>query len=195
MQKELGVSPDLVTPASDVLLDVKDLRTYFSTRQGAVKAVDGISFDVMKGEIVAMVGESGCGKTVSVLSLLKLIPMPPARIVSGTAMFEGKDLLKLDQKQLGSIRGNRISVVFQEPMTSLNPVFTIGYQLSEGLIAHGIMKKDQAWKHGIELLKQVGISDPERRMDQYPTQFSGGMRQRVMLAIALSSNPALIIAD
>ena len=179
----------------DKLLEVDDLRTYFTTRRGFVKAVDGISFDVKKSEIVAMVGESGCGKTVSVLSLLKLIPVPPARIISGTAMFEGRDLLQLNRTEMRQVRGRRIAVVFQEPMTSLNPVLTIGRQMYEGLTEHKMMDKRAAIKRSVDLLDQVGIPDPESRLNQYPDQFSGGMRQRVMLAIALSCSPSLIIAD
>jgi oligopeptide transport system ATP-binding protein len=179
----------------DKLLQVTDLRTYFTTRKGFVKAVDGITYDVNKGEIVAMVGESGCGKTVSVLSLLKLVPTPPARIMSGEAMFEGRDLLKLNRNDMRHVRGRRIAVVFQEPMTSLNPVLTIGRQMYEGLTEHKIMDKKAAIERSIDLLDQVGIPDPRSRLSQYPDQFSGGMRQRVMLAIALSCSPSLIIAD
>jgi oligopeptide/dipeptide ABC transporter ATP-binding protein len=186
-----------VPPASpgDKLLQVTDLRTYFTTRKGFVKAVDGITYDVNKGEIVAMVGESGCGKTVSVLSLLKLVPTPPARILSGEAIFEGRDLLKLNRNDMRHVRGRRIAVVFQEPMTSLNPVLTIGRQMYEGLTEHKIMDKKAAIERSIDLLDQVGIPDPRSRLNQYPDQFSGGMRQRVMLAIALSCSPSLIIAD
>ena len=176
------------------LLEVRGLATYFDTRKGPVKAVDGISYDVAPGEIVALVGESGCGKTVSALSLLRLIPEPPGKILSGEAWFEGRDLLKLDSNEIRRIRGRKIAMVFQEPMTSLNPVFTIGRQLSEGMLEHGVVDKEQARKESIRLLDIVGIPDPER-LDQYPGQFSGGMRQRVMIAMALSCTPSLIIAD
>ncbi len=189
---ETAVPP---APRSETLLEVKDLRTYFATRKGFVKAVDGISYDVKKGEILAIVGESGCGKTVSALSLLKLLPTPPARIISGEAYFEGKDLLQLNRNDMRHVRGRRIAVVFQEPMTSLNPVLTIGRQMYEGLTEHKIMNKEDAIKRSIDLLDQVGIPDPASRLNQYPDQFSGGMRQRVMLAIALSCSPSLIIAD
>ncbi len=178
-----------------MLLQVRDLKTYFDTRKGPVKAVDGISYDVDKGEIVALVGESGCGKTVSALSLIKLIPVPPGKIVSGQAMFEGKDLLKMSDDEIRGVRGRRIAVVFQEPMTSLNPVLTIGRQLTEGLMEHGIMDGRQAADEAVRLLEEVGIVDGRRRLNQYPDQFSGGMRQRVMLAIALACRPGLIIAD
>jgi oligopeptide/dipeptide ABC transporter ATP-binding protein len=178
-----------------MLLQVKDLRTYFDTRRGPVKAVDGISYDVDKGEIVALVGESGCGKTVSALTLIKLIPVPPGKIVSGQALFENRDLLKMTDDEIHEVRGRRIAVVFQEPMTSLNPVLTIGRQLTEGLIEHKLMNEKQAVDEAVKLLEQVGIIDGRRRLDQYPDQFSGGMRQRVMLAIALACKPGLIIAD
>ncbi len=179
----------------EVLVAVDDLRTYFKTRRGFVKAVDGISFDVRKGEIVAIVGESGCGKTVSVLTMLRLLPMPPAQIMSGTAFFEGRDLLKLNHDEMRDVRGKRIAMVFQEPMTSLNPVLTVGQQLYESLTEHKLMSREKALARSLDLLVQVGIADPESRLNQYPGQFSGGMRQRIMLAIALSCSPSLIIAD
>lgn len=177
-----------------MLLEVRDLRTYFDTRRGPVKAVDGISYDVAVGEMVALVGESGCGKTVSALSLLRLLPEPPARI-RGEALFEGKDLLKLNSREIRHIRGRRISVVFQEPMTSLNPVLTVGRQLTESLVEHKLMDWEQARKEASRLLDTVGITDAESRLRQYPDQFSGGMRQRVMFAMAISCSPSLIIAD
>ncbi len=178
-----------------MLLQVNDLKTYFYTRAGPVKAVDGISYDVLPGEIVAVVGESGCGKTVGALSLLGLIPQPPGKIISGEAWFEQQDLLQLDAKAMRRLRGGKISMVFQEPMSSLNPVLTINRQLSEGLVEHLGMDWAQARQESASLLQRVGIPDAERRLDQYPHQFSGGMRQRVMLAIALSCQPSLIIAD
>ncbi len=178
-----------------MLLEVKGLKTYFHTRKGPVKAVDGISYDVAPGEIVALVGESGCGKTVSALSLLRLLPEPPAKILEGEAWFEGKDLLKMRGEEMRRIRGRKISVVFQEPMSSLNPVLTVGRQLTESLVQHGLMERKQAREESIRLLDTVGIPDADRRLAQYPHQFSGGMRQRVMMAMALSCSPSLIIAD
>ncbi|MEE9203329.1 MAG: ABC transporter ATP-binding protein, partial [Dehalococcoidia bacterium] len=178
-----------------MLLEVRGLKTYFHTRKGPVKAVDGISYDVDAGEIVALVGESGCGKTVSALSLLRLIPEPPAKILEGEAWFEGRDLLKMRSDDIRRIRGRKISVVFQEPMSSLNPVLTVGRQLTEALVQHRLMDKKQAREESIRLLDMVGIPDADRRLSQYPHQFSGGMRQRVMMAMALSCSPSLIIAD
>ncbi|MFC1917101.1 ABC transporter ATP-binding protein [Chloroflexota bacterium] len=180
---------------TNMLLDVKNLRTYFDTRKGPVKAVDGISYDVSPGEMVALVGESGCGKSVSALSLLQLLPVPPARVLEGEAWFEGRDLLKLSKEEIRHVRGLKIAMVFQEPMSSLNPVLTIGRQLTETLVEHQLMDYKEAKIKSIKLLESVGISDAERRLKQYPDQFSGGMRQRVMLAIALSCSPSLIIAD
>lgn len=189
-----GRQTALANPGEPLLI-VRNLATYFDTRRGPVKAVDGISYDVMPGEIVALVGESGCGKTVSALSLLRLLPTPPARIVSGEAVFEGTDLLKLPKERIRQVRGRRIAVVFQEPMTSLNPVLTVGRQLTESLVEHRLMDWKQAHQEGIHLLDLVGIADAERRMFQYPHQFSGGMRQRLMMAAALSCSPRMIIAD
>jgi oligopeptide/dipeptide ABC transporter ATP-binding protein len=177
-----------------VLLEVRNLKTYFDTRRGPVKAVDGISYDVNHGEIVALVGESGCGKTVSALSLIRLIPEPPGKI-SGEAIFDGQDLLKLTPEQMREIRGRRIAVIFQEPMTSLNPVFTIGRQLGEGMLAHRVSARKDVVKESVRLLETVGIPGGETRLGQYPGQFSGGMRQRVMIAMSLSCGPSLIIAD
>jgi oligopeptide/dipeptide ABC transporter ATP-binding protein len=178
-----------------MLLQVRNLKTYFHTRKGPVKAVDGISYDVAPGEIVALVGESGCGKTVSALSLLRLIPEPPAKILDGEAWFEGKDLLKMHGQEMRRIRGRKIAMVFQEPMSSLNPVLTVGRQLTESLVQHHLMDRTQAREESIRLLDTVGITDADRRLAQYPHQFSGGMRQRVMMAMALSCSPSLIIAD
>ena len=179
---------------AESLLEVRGLHTYFDTRKGPVKAVDGVSYDIKPKEIVALVGESGCGKTVSALSLLRLIPEPPGRIFGGSAIFEGRDILKLDKDEMRQIRGRKIAVVFQEPMTSLNPVFTIGRQITETMLEHKVVDKENADREAIRLLDLVGISDPER-IRQYPGQFSGGMRQRVMIAMAISCNPSLIIAD
>jgi oligopeptide transport system ATP-binding protein len=177
------------------LLEVKDLATYFFTTEGVVKAVDGISYDLEEGEVVGIVGESGCGKSVSALSIMRLVANPPGRTVRGQVIFEGDDLLQMDDAEMRHIRGNRIAMVFQEPMTSLNPVLTIGRQLTETLELHQGMTKNQARARATELLQLVGISDAERRLKEYPHQFSGGMRQRVMIAMALSCNPRLIIAD
>ncbi len=177
------------------LLQVKDLRTYFYTEEGVVKAVDGITYDVEEGETLALVGESGCGKSVSALALLRLIPIPPGRIVSGEVLFQGEDLLKLNEDEIRHVRGNRISMVFQEPMTSLNPVLTIGKQLTEALELHLKLDKEAALQRAVQLLEMVGVAEAARRVHDYPHQFSGGMRQRVMIAMALSCNPRLLIAD
>jgi oligopeptide transport system ATP-binding protein len=177
------------------LLQVKDLKTYFYTDAGVVKAVDGVSYDLSEGETLGLVGESGCGKSVSALSILRLIAYPPGKIVGGEIFFGGKDLLKISEEEIRDIRGNQIAMVFQEPMTSLNPVLTIGLQIGEALELHRNMNKKEAREEILRLLKMVGIPDPERRIDDYPHQFSGGMRQRVMIAMALSCNPKLLIAD
>lgn len=178
-----------------ILLQVKDLKTYFFTNAGVVKAVDGVSYNIEEGETIGLAGESGCGKSVSALSIMRLIPDPPGKIISGEIIFDGKDLLKVDDEEMHHIRGGRIAMVFQEPMTSLNPVLTIGRQISETLEIHLQMDKQTAKKHSTELLQLVAIPDAEKRLDDYPHQFSGGMRQRVMIAMALSCNPKLLIAD
>jgi oligopeptide transport system ATP-binding protein len=177
------------------LLDVKNLRTYFYTDDGVVKAVDGIDYDVEEGETIGLVGESGCGKSVSALSLLRLIPNPPGKIVDGEIWFEGENLLKVDEDEIRHIRGNRIAMIFQEPMTSLNPVLTIGRQLTESLELHMRMDRSSATRRAVELLEMVGIPSAAARIKDYPHQFSGGMRQRVMIAMALSCNPKLLLAD
>ena len=177
------------------LLEVNDLQTHFFTMDGVVKAVDGVSYDLEEGETLGLVGESGCGKSVSALSLMRLIPNPPGRIVNGQVYLDGQDILKIDMDDMRHIRGAKMSMVFQEPMTSLNPVLTIERQLTETLQLHKGMTKVEARREGIDLLARVGIPDPEHRIKQYPHQFSGGMRQRVMIAMALSCNPRLIIAD
>jgi oligopeptide transport system ATP-binding protein len=177
------------------LLQVKDLRTHFYTEEGLVKAVDGVTYDVQEGETLALVGESGCGKSISALSLLKLIPIPPGRIVSGEVLFDGEDLMKLNEDEIRKIRGNRISMVFQEPMTSLNPVLTIGKQMTEALELHLKLNREAATARAIQLLEMVGVAEAERRIGDYPHQFSGGMRQRVMIAMAMACNPRLLIAD
>ncbi|APT57251.1 peptide ABC transporter ATP-binding protein [Roseomonas gilardii] len=177
------------------LLEVENLQTHFRTPDGGVnRAVDGLSFHVNAGETVAIVGESGCGKSVTSMSILRLIPEPPGRI-AGSIRFEGKDLLKLQDREMRDIRGNEISMIFQEPMTSLNPVLTIGKQIGESLRLHQGMNRRQAEVRAIEMLKLVGIPAPERRVKEYPHQLSGGMRQRVMIAMALACNPKLLIAD
>jgi len=177
------------------ILEVKDLRTYFYTRDGVVRSVDGVSFSISEGETLAIVGESGCGKSVTSLSLLRLIPSPPGKIVSGSILFHGKDLLSLSDEEMRDIRGDKISMIFQEPMTSLNPVLTIGRQISEVLELHRHCTKDEARTRILELLKLVNISEPERRIDEYPHQLSGGMRQRIMIAMALACDPEILIAD
>lgn len=180
---------------SRVLMDVKDLRVSFDTYAGEVQAVRGVSFYVNKGEAVAIVGESGCGKSVTAQSTMQLIPMPPGRIKEGSVMFNGKDLTKFTDKQMESVRGSEISMIFQDPMTSLNPTMKVGKQIMEGLIKHQKMSKADAKKKSIEMLDVVGIPNPDKRVEQYPHEFSGGMRQRAMIAIALACNPKLLIAD
>jgi len=177
------------------LLQVRDLRTEFVTRDGVVKAVNGISYDLEQGETLAIVGESGCGKSVSALSIMRLVPQPPGRIGGGKVIFNGQDLLHIPMKEMVHIRGAQIAMVFQDPMTSLNPVLTIGRQVSETLEFHKGMGGDEARKAAIRLLQMVNIPHAEERIDDFPHQFSGGMRQRVMIAIALSCNPELLIAD
>jgi oligopeptide/dipeptide ABC transporter ATP-binding protein len=177
------------------LLDVQSLSTQFSTRGGVVRAVDDVSWDVEEGETVALVGESGCGKSVSALSIMRLVAAPAGRIVGGRVLFKGRDLLQLSEEEMRRVRGREIAMIFQEPMTSLNPVLSIGRQLTEGSEIHMGATPQQARQRAIELLSMVGIPDPERRLPQYPHQFSGGMRQRMMIAMALVCNPSLILAD
>lgn len=178
-----------------LLLEVENLYTQFDTSAGTVRAVDGISYTVDEGETVGIVGESGCGKSVGALSVLRLIPEPPGRIASGNIRFAGKDVLALSDAEIRAVRGGQISMVFQEPMTSLNPVLTIGQQLCEGMELHLKISPDAAQARAVELLDMVGISEAARRLQQYPHHLSGGMRQRVMIALALSCKPKLIIAD
>ena len=177
------------------LLEVNNLVTQFFTMEGVVKAVDDISYNLEAGETLGLVGESGCGKSVSALSVMRLIPWPPGKVMNGEVLFEGEDLLKIDNNEMRSIRGKEIAMVFQEPMTSLNPVLTIGRQLTETMELHLNLDKQGAQQRAVDLLQMVGIPDPDRRLVQYPHQFSGGMRQRVMIAMALSCNPKLLIAD
>lgn len=179
----------------DILLRVKDLHTYFYTHEGVVKAVDGVDFSMHRGETLGLVGESGCGKTVTALSILRLIQEPPGRIVKGQILFEDQNLIKLSKKQMRQIRGNRISMIFQEPMTSLDPVFCIGDQIAESIRLHQEVSSREAMDRAVEMLRKVAIPDPEKRVKEYPHQFSGGMRQRVMIAIALSCDPEILIAD
>jgi oligopeptide/dipeptide ABC transporter ATP-binding protein len=177
------------------LLEVKNLRTYFYTEEGVVRAVDGVSWDLDEGETLGLVGESGSGKSVSAMSILRLIPRPPGRIVEGQILFEGQDLLAVSDDEMRNIRGNRIAMVFQEPMTSLNPVLTIGDQIMEALVLHLHLERADAEKRAVELLELVGIPEAAGRVHDYPHQFSGGMRQRVMIAMALACNPKLLLAD
>ena len=177
------------------LLEVRNLKTYFHTEAGTAKAVDAVDFTIFQDEVVGLVGESGSGKTVTALSILRLIPDPPGKIVEGSILFQGQDLLKISWDQIRAIRGKQISMIFQEPMTSLNPVFTIGMQLMEAVLAHEHGSKKEAFHRSVEMLELVGIPDPASRMNDYPHQFSGGMRQRVMIAMALACNPSLLLAD
>lgn len=177
------------------ILRVRDLKTYFYTDAGTVKAVDGVSFDLTPGETLGIVGESGSGKSVTALSILRLIPNPPGKIIDGRIEFLGRNLLELSEREMRSIRGNEIAMIFQDPMTSLNPVFTVGNQIMEAITLHQKVDKDKARRRAIKLMARVGIADVEQRIDDYPHQFSGGMRQRVMIAIALSCNPKILIAD
>jgi oligopeptide/dipeptide ABC transporter ATP-binding protein len=181
--------------ASQPLFVVENLRTYFDTDSGVAKAVDGVSFSIDSGRTLAIVGESGCGKTVTALSMLQLLPRPPARIESGSIRLNGRDLLKLSPPELRAIRGGEIAMIFQEPGTSLNPVFTIGYQIAEAIQLHRDIPRAEIHEEMIRSLKAVHVSDPERRLKQYPHELSGGMKQRVMIAMALSCNPKLLIAD
>lgn len=177
------------------LLEVKNLKTYFFTEDGVVPAVDGVDFELKPGQTLGIVGESGCGKSVTSISILRLVPNPPGKIVEGEILFEGKDLVQATESEMQHIRGNDIAMIFQEPMTSLNPVFTIGRQIIEAIMLHQKLDKNAARERCIEMLKLVGIPRAEQAIDEYPHQFSGGMRQRAMIAMALSCNPKLLIAD
>ncbi len=177
------------------LLEVRNLKTFFFTEEGVVKAVNDVSFEVAQGQTLGLVGESGCGKSVTSLSIMKLIPNPPGKIISGQILFDGEDIVNVSEKDMHHIRGNKISMIFQEPMTALNPVFTIGHQISEAFTLHQNISKNEAKEKTIELLITVGIPEPAKRFNQYPFELSGGMRQRVMIAMALTCNPKLLIAD
>jgi peptide/nickel transport system ATP-binding protein len=181
--------------AQDIVLDVQNLQTVFFTNSGLFRAVDDVSFQVRRGETLAIVGESGCGKSVTALSIMRLVPDPPGRVVGGSVTLEGTDLLELDEAEMRKIRGNRISMIFQEPMTSLNPVMRIGDQITEAVRLHRPIGAREAWKQAVDMLRLVRIPEPERRAQEYPHQMSGGMRQRAMIAMALACRPALLIAD
>jgi peptide/nickel transport system ATP-binding protein len=187
--------PKALVAKAEPILEITDLRTWFFTRDGVVRAVDGVSFHVIPGETLAIVGESGCGKSVTALSVLRLIPSPPGRIVSGTIRFAGRDLRRLTEAEMRDVRGNEISMIFQEPMTSLNPVLTIGRQIAETLTLHQGLERKAALAKAVDMLRLVHIPEAERRVTEYPHQLSGGMRQRVMIAMALACNPKLLIAD
>ncbi|MGE5673279.1 MAG: ABC transporter ATP-binding protein [Mycobacterium leprae] len=180
---------------SDKLVDIRNLKTYFYTEDGVVPAVDGVNLYIKRGETLGVVGESGCGKSVTSLSVMRLIPNPPGKIVEGEILFEGEDIVKKPEADMRKIRGNDISMIFQEPMTSLNPVYTIGDQIAEAIQLHQGLNQKEATDKAVEMLRLVGIPLPERRVKEYPHQLSGGMRQRVMIAMALSCNPKLLIAD
>jgi oligopeptide/dipeptide ABC transporter ATP-binding protein len=177
------------------LLAIRDLRTYFSSSDGVAKAVDGIGYDIFPGETLAVVGESGCGKSVTAFSVMRLIPQPPGKIVSGEILFDGRDLLKLSEQEMRDVRGNDISMIFQEPMTSLNPILSIGKQIAEAILEHQDRTPSEARELAVEMLGRVGIPSPEKRVDEYPHQLSGGMKQRAMIAMALVCRPKLLIAD
>ena len=187
--------PKSLSARTEPILEIADLQTWFFTRDGVVRAVDGVSFHVIPGETLAIVGESGCGKSVTALSVLRLIPSPPGRIVSGSIHFAGRDLLGLSEAEMRQVRGNEISMIFQEPMTSLNPVLTIGHQIAETLTLHQGLDRRAALAKAVDMLRLVHIPEAERRVGEYPHQLSGGMRQRVMIAMALACNPKLLIAD
>ena len=185
--------PGLHSPSSSVL-EVKNLKTYFFTQEGVVKAVDDVSFSVAKGKTLGLVGESGCGKSVTAMSITRLIS-PPGRIVGGQILLNGRDLLSLPEREMRRIRGAQVSMVFQEPMTALNPVLEVGFQIAEAVLAHEKVSKAEAWSRAVEAMKAVSIPDPEKRAKDYPHQLSGGLRQRIMIAMALVCRPALVIAD
>ena len=180
---------------SDVILALEDLQTYFFTDIGVARAVDGVSYEILRGKTLGVVGESGCGKSVTALSIMGLVPHPPGRIVGGAIKFKGTDLTKLDKESLRKLRGNDIAMIFQEPMTSLNPVYTVGDQIMEGILIHEDVTHEEARERAIEMLRKVGIPSPEVRVDEYPHHMSGGMRQRVCIAMSLACSPELLLAD
>jgi len=184
-----------MTETNDILIRVHDLKTHFFLDEGVAKAVDGVSFEIAQGKTLGLVGESGCGKSVTALSILRLVQSPPGRIVGGTIEFEGENLLEVSEREMRRIRGNDIAMIFQEPMTSLNPVFTVGTQIMEALVLHQHLSHHAARERALAMLREVGIPSPEVRIDEYPHQMSGGMKQRVMIAMALACSPALLIAD
>ena len=190
-----GASGEPATVPARTVLEIDGLQTHFFTAVGVVRAVDGVSYSLKSGETLGVVGESGCGKSVSALSILRLVADPPGRIVGGAIRFEGRNLLDLPEAEMESIRGNKISMIFQEPMTSLNPLFTVGRQIAEAVALHQGLSRRAAWDCAVEMLRRVYIPEPERRAHAYPHQLSGGMRQRVMIAMALSCNPKVLIAD
>ncbi|MDO5755995.1 MAG: ABC transporter ATP-binding protein [Rhodobacterales bacterium] len=192
---ETAYVPRAIDRTAQPVLELDDLRTHFDTRDGVVKAVDGLSFDIRPGEILGIVGESGCGKSITSLSIMQLVPSPPARYASGEIRYKGRDLLKASDAEMRRIRGNDISMIFQDPMSSLNPVLSIGDQLTEAIMLHQGMGRRAALDHAQEMMELVHIPEPRRRLSEYPHQLSGGMRQRVMIAMALSCNPSLLIAD
>jgi oligopeptide/dipeptide ABC transporter ATP-binding protein len=194
-QPRQGPAGELVSMPARTILQVEDLQTHFFTAIGTVRAVDGVSYSLKAGETLGVVGESGCGKSVTALSILRLVASPPGRIVGGAVRFQGKNLLELSEPEMERIRGNEISMIFQEPMTSLNPLYTVGHQIAEAVALHQGLGKSEAWERAVEMLRRVSIPEPERRAHAYPHQLSGGMRQRVMIAMALSCNPKVLIAD
>ncbi|NCC97473.1 MAG: ABC transporter ATP-binding protein, partial [Synergistales bacterium] len=177
------------------ILEVKDLSTWFYTEEGIVKALEDVSFSIEQGEILGIVGETGCGKSVTSRTIMGLIPQPPGKIVGGEVLFEGRDLLKLGDEDMRSIRGKDMAMIFQDPMSSLNPVLKVGFQVMEAIKAHGNVSDREARKRALDMFEKVNIPDPEKSLNRYPHQFSGGMKQRVMIAMALSCNPRLLIAD
>ena len=195
MTNRTAAHPFAIASQTGVILKVHNLKTYFDTEDGVAKAVDGVDFEICSGETLGVVGESGCGKSVTALSIMRLFPSPPGRIAGGQIWFKGSDLVKASKKQMRQIRGCEICMIFQEPMTSLNPVYTVGDQIIEAVRLHQNLPKKDATDKAVQMLELVGIAEPQRRIKEYPHQMSGGMRQRIMIAMALSCNPSLLIAD